>query len=158
MKKKVIILILVIIVLALVIIMAEILKNNIENKKEKTNISYISFGSDTKMEVDKSKKEKIMQYNDYSIYFYDIKEVQFEYKGKTINLKESLKSKEINIEQVIKQSEEDVKNDKAYSTICLDGGSKLYKYDDFSILKMNSADGNKDVYIGQRNMGMSGVE
>lgn len=98
-----------------------------------------------------SKKEKIMECN-YSLYFYDIDDVEYEYNGEMLQLKESLRKGTISIEEVIRQAEEDVRKGKIRSVRLMDGGSKLYEYETFSILKMFSADGNRDIYIGKANM------
>ena len=33
-----------------------------------------------------------------------------------------------------------------------DGGSIIYKYDNYTIIKFHTLDGNRDVYIGNKNM------
>ena len=38
----------------------------------------------------------------------------------------------------------------------LDGGSMVYEYPDYYIIKCNSIDGNRDVYIGMPNMSLTG--
>ncbi len=160
MKKKIIVILVIIFITILILTIVNIAINKLLDMSainKNSDISTIILGNTQKSEVDASKKEKIIDYT-YSVYFYDIEDVEFEYIGNKINLKEALKNKEIHIEQIIEQAEEDAKLGKVYSATAHDGGSKIYKYDSFSILKMHSADGNRDVYIGKKNMGMSAVE
>ncbi len=160
MKKKIIIFVGLIInvsILILLIINIVILKNEnkkIEKAKElRLNANYTS----EKENIDNEKREKIMEYS-YSIYFYNIKDVEFDYKGYKINLRNGLKNGDISPEHLIVQAEEDAKNNKNKKIIYKDGGSTKYIYEKFSILKMNSLNGNKDLYIGQANIGINEIE
>lgn len=39
-----------------------------------------------------------------------------------------------------------------------EGGSKEYHYDNYTIIKMHSLDGNRDVYIGVPNMNLNDLK
>ena len=38
-----------------------------------------------------------------------------------------------------------------------DGGSMIYWYDDYTIIKMHTISGNRDVYIGSKDMTMNKI-
>ncbi len=152
MKKKLIISIILITTILLVILVISIL-NNKDKLNEFINSDIYVISSNKKEEENwiQAKKEKIMDYN-YNVYFYDIDDVLYEYNKETVNLKESLKNGIIFIEEIIGQAKEDERIGKIKSYSYMDGQGKMYIYENFSILKMNSTDGNNDVYIGKTNM------
>ena len=64
------------------------------------------------------------------------------------SLEEALKNKILKVEDIMTQAKLDEKYgicDTAYYT---DGGSIEYRYKDYTILKYNTLDGNKDLFIG----------
>lgn len=161
MKKKIIISIAIIIN---IITLITLIVNVIILKKQNKNIAKLNTSSSHNIDNNSveekkynEKREKIMDYS-YSIYFYDIENVKFEHRGYEIDLKNDLKRGDISPEQLIVQAEEDAKNSKSWKRIAKDGGSTIYIYENFSILKMNSSSGNRDLYIGQRNMDINEIE
>lgn len=94
---------------------------------------------------------------DYDIVFYGNQEFYMNYKGKEIELRYSLINKIITIDKIIEQAERDCKNNIAYKGSYLDGGSIEYRYNDFSIIKMKSFNGNRNVYIGDRSLDINNL-
>lgn len=151
MKKRVIIFMLgVIAIIILIVTIVNMVKSEDRDSK-KTNISAITSEEANKIKFDAIKRKKIIDVT-YSVYFYDIEDVEFEYKGNIFNLKVALMNKQLLIDKVIEQAEDDAKNGKNKKEIYMDGGSIKYKYDKFSIIKYNSLDGNRDIYVGKPNM------
>ncbi len=142
-KKGVILLILLTISIFLILM---ILNNNNELIENATTIEK------EEITLDNNKREKVISLSSYNVYFYDIEDVYFNYKGKSIQLKKALLAEQISIEQVIQQAEEDTKGNFLRKAKLLDGGSTKYYYNDFSIIKFHSLDGNRDVYIGRTDM------
>lgn len=97
-------------------------------------------------ENEKDNYENVLN-NSYSVYFKKDEDVKIEYKGEEINLRESLMYKGIEIEEIIQQAEKDEEEGKIRTSISTNGESKQYIYDNFTILKMQTLDGNKNVYI-----------
>lgn len=93
--------------------------------------------------LDKTETE---QY-DYSIYAYD-GNVNVRIDKEEIPLREALLQNKITMQEIIDKAEKDIPNAKLYK----DGGSIEYHYDNYTILKVNKLDGNKDIYIGTKNM------
>lgn len=151
MKKRVIIFMLG--VIAIIILIATIVNmvKSEDRDSQKTNISAITSEEANKIKFDAIKRKKIIDVT-YSVYFYDIEDVEFEYKGNIFDLKVALMNKQLLIDKVIEQAEDDAKSGKNKKEIYMDGGSIKYKYDKFSIVKYNSLDGNRDIYVGKPNM------
>lgn len=162
MKKKIIIYVFIILLSLLLfynIVIKNIVKNNVEVEPNIINlengIHVIEFGTHEEESFDSNKREKIIEYNFGSVYFYDVKNIEFNYMDNILNLKESLITNNISIEQVISQAEDDSNKQKNDKGIFKDGGSIKYRYPTFSIIKFNSLDGNKDIYIGKPEMSIS---
>lgn len=160
MKKRIIIYVF-IILLSLLLFYNIVIKDNLEANVEPNSIisknimHVIEFGTHEEENFDSNKREKIIEYNFGSVYFYDIKNIEFNYMNNILNLKESLITNNISIEQVISQAEDDSNKQKNDKGIFKDGGSIKYRYPTFSIIKFNSLDGNKDIYIGKPEMSIS---
>ena len=98
--------------------------------------------------LDKSETEK---YN-YTIYAYD-GSVNIKIDGKEYSLKEALLENKITMEEIITKANKDFPNAVSYD----DGGSVEYHYDNYTIIKCHTLDGNRDVYIGTKDMTLNDV-
>lgn len=85
---------------------------------------------------------------DYDIYYYGLESVIIKINNEELDLKEALINDRITMEQIIQKAKIDEKNGTIKSAMYMDGGSKEYYYGDYTIIKSNNLDGNKDVYIG----------
>lgn len=84
---------------------------------------------------------------DYNIYIFD-GDIDIKVKMRTKNLKDALNDKDITMERILSQAESDANAGLITETEFLDGGTKMYQYGTYTILKQNTLDGVKDVYIG----------
>ena len=66
------------------------------------------------------------------------------------SLEDALSQNVISVEDILNQAKMDETYGLCESGYCLDGGSTEYLYTDYTILKYNTLDGNKDLYIGMR--------
>ena len=66
------------------------------------------------------------------------------------NLEDALKQKVITPNDILEQSKTDGKYGICDGDSYYDGGSMEYRYNDFTILKLNTLDGDKDLVIGMR--------
>lgn len=98
--------------------------------------------------LDKSETEKY----DYNIYGYN-GSVNITIDGKEFPLKEALLENQITMEEIITKANKDIPNAVSYD----DGGSMEYHYDNYTIIKCNTLDGNRDVYIGDKTMTLKDV-
>lgn len=108
----------------------EILFNQVEN-------------SGTRLIIDKNETDKY----DYNIYSYE-GDIKIKIEGMEYDLKEALLSNKITMEEIIEKANEELESDKIEGALYMDGGSQAYHYNTYTIIKCNTLDGNKDVYIG----------
>ncbi len=123
---------------------------------------------DFKIEVkasDKTETKKILNNKDlsadkqdYNLYFYGLEEVSVTVNNETMSLEKALKSGKITIEGIIQKANKDEKDGKIKADMYKEGGSKEYHYDNYTIIKMHSLDGNRDVYIGVPNMNLNDLK
>lgn len=114
------------------------------NKNNKKNIEKITVG-------------ELKNKYDYNIYYYGLDSVIIKINNEELDLKEALLNNKITMEEIIEQAKSDKKNGIIKSAMYTDGGSMKYYYDDYTIIKSNSLDGNKDVYIGISEMNLNAV-
>ena len=93
--------------------------------------------------LDKSETNKY----DYTIYAYD-GSVNIRIDGEEYSLKEALLQNKITMEEIIARANKDFPNIISYD----DGGSMEYHYDNYTIIKVHNLNGNRDVYIGTKDM------
>ena len=98
--------------------------------------------------LDKVETDK---YN-YTIYAYD-GSVNIRIDGKEYSLKEALLENRITMEEIIAKANKDFPNAVSYD----DGGSMEYHYENYTIIKCHRLDGNRDVYIGTKDMTLNDV-
>lgn len=83
----------------------------------------------------------------YNIYAY-AGQVNILINGEELSLKNALLENKITMEEIIAKANRDFPNAISYD----DGGSMEYHYDNYTIIKMHKIDGNRDVYIGTKDM------
>ena len=93
--------------------------------------------------LDKSETDK---YN-YSIYAYE-GSVNIVIDEQEYTLREALLENKITMEEIIAKANKDLPDAISYD----DGGSIEYHYENYTIIKFHTLDGNRDVYIGTKNM------
>lgn len=71
--------------------------------------------------------------------------------NKTYPLETALKNNVITMEEIIEKANQDIEEPWIY----LDGGSKEYHYEDYTIIKLHTLDGNRDVYFGNKDLNIN---
>lgn len=102
--------------------------------------------------LDKSETEKY----DYNIYIYE-GAVNILINGEEISLRDALLNNKITMDEIIAKANQDLKDKKISGYMYRDGGSMIYNYDNYSIIKCHTLDGNRDVYIGIKEMTINNV-
>lgn len=102
--------------------------------------------------LDKSETNKY----DYNIYGYD-GIVNIKIDGNEYSLKEALLENKITMEEIIEKANKDEKEGKISSEMYKDGGSMEYHYDNYTIIKFATLSGNRDVYIGTKNLKLTDI-
>ena len=108
---------------------------------------------------DKVRKTKILnnkdlyKYNsDYDLYYYGLDEVNITVDNQTMSLESALKSGKITIDGMLAKANKDETSGKIKKEMYKDGGTTMWYYEDYTIIKCHSLDGNRDVYIGTPEM------
>lgn len=108
-------------------------------------------------ESEKGKKQitdkKTNEKYDYNVYVYN-GSMEIKINKKTYSLEEALKKGKITMSEIIEKANKDITNPLFYD----DGGSVEYHYDDFTIIKMHTLDGNRDVYFGNKKLKLKDVK
>ena len=78
--------------------------------------------------------------------------------GKEYSLKEALLENRITMEEIIAKANQDEKDGKIKTEMYKDGGSIEYHYENYTIIKYHTLDGNRDVYIGTKNLKLNDIK
>ncbi len=85
---------------------------------------------------------------EYMVYSYGLDQVYINLGTGLTPLSMALRDNLITMEDIIEKCDRDVEKGIIPDILYKDGGSRVYKYDDYTIVKYNTLDGNKDIYIG----------
>ena len=91
-------------------------------------------------------------YGDAALYYYGIEDVMITIQGWSSPLKAALEKGTITLDAIIAKCNGDVRDGVIEEISYDDGGSQVYKYPDYTIIKYHTLDGNRDVYIGSSDM------
>ena len=94
---------------------------------------------------------------DYNIYSYK-GTVDVVINGEKMSLRDALINNKITVDEILEKANKDVEDGIIFGDGYLDGGSRIYIYDDYSIIKLNTLDGNKDLYIGLPSMNINDIK
>lgn len=87
-----------------------------------------------------------------NLYYYGLSEVLVAVDGQTVSLADALRDGKITLNGIISKASDDARNGTIEELCYDDGGSSVFRYPDFAILKYHTLDGNRDVYIGVADM------
>ncbi|MGN1270181.1 MAG: DUF3221 domain-containing protein [Clostridia bacterium] len=115
---------------------------------------YEDFTLTVETTVNKGKKkilnntELYKNNSDYNLYYYGLSKVNITVDNKTMSLEDALRSGKITLDGLITKANKDFPEAISYD----DGGSMEYHYENYTIIKLHKLDGNRDVYIGAKDM------
>ncbi len=95
--------------------------------------------------------------SDYNLYNYGLHDVYVTVDGDTLPLIEALKYGKVTIDGIIAECNRLSSIGEIQSEQYKDGGSILFDFGDFKILKYHTIEGNRDVYIGTSDMNINAV-
>lgn len=91
--------------------------------------------------------------SDYNLYYYGLHDVYVTVDGDTLPLKEALSYGKVTIDGIIAECNRlNALSGYTIASEYKDGGSVLYDFGDYKIIKYHTLDGNRDVYIGTSEM------
>lgn len=141
-KQAIIIIILVLLVIGITLIL-------IKKAEEKIDIDKsfeIYFTADNSLKANKIISRDEINLYDYDIYEYNgIANVTID--GIMYSLQEAIKNNKITVEEILDKAKKDEEKGNTHIEQYLDGGSIIYKYSTYNIIKCNTLSGNKDLYI-----------
>lgn len=110
-------------------------------KKERTEILRIHENQDT-----------------YSLYYYGLADVSVTLDGQTLPLAQAMGEGKITADDILRKGCQDEQNGRIKGMHYRDGGSAAYLYGDYTILKYDTLDGNRDFYIGIPEMEINALD
>ena len=87
-------------------------------------------------------------YKQYNLYYYDLDEVMVSVDGSEYPLAHAIKLGKISMSAILAKANRDVADGVIEEISYDDGGSSVFKYPDYTIVKYHTLDGNDDMYIG----------
>lgn len=99
--------------------------------------------------IDKNKSSKY----DYNIYTYN-GNVEVTIGKKNFSLEKALKKNKITMDEIIEKTKLNCLNVVSYN----DGGSTEYHCKNYTIIKLHTVDGNRDVYIGDKDITLNDIK
>ena len=121
-----------------------------------------NFQLEFNKDLEKEEIRKILAKGENSKYNYNI----YSYKGtvdiivngEKMSLRDALINNKITIEEILQKAEKEAEESNTiYGAVYADGGSKVYMYNDYTILKLNKLEGSKDLYIGAPSMNINDI-
>lgn len=103
--------------------------------------------------LEKNESEKY----DYNIFAY-MGQVSILIDGEEMPLRDALLQNKIIMNEIIAKANQDLDAGKLDGDMYQDGGSMIYKYENYTIIKVHNLEGNRDVYIGTPNMTLNDLE
>jgi hypothetical protein len=91
-----------------------------------------------------NKAELFIEQKDRNIYTYCLRDTKIKVNGQEVDLKNFIENDDNAIDKIIGT----LKLEETF----YDGGTKLYRGTDLTVIKCNTLDGNRDIYIGDQNM------
>ncbi len=90
----------------------------------------------------------------YNLYYYNLDGLGIEVDGKNMSLEKAINQGMITMSAIIAKANQDVSDGIIDELVYKDGGSQVYKYPDYTIVKYHTLDGNDDMYIGTPDIGI----
>ena len=87
-------------------------------------------------------------YKQYNLYYHGLEDVIITVDGEKHSLAHALKRGKITMSAILAKANQDVSDGVIQDLRYKDGGSTVFKYPDYTIVKYHTLDGNDDMYIG----------
>ena len=105
--------------------------------------------SNNKNKIKILNNQELYKWNsEFDLYYYGLDEVNIFVDDKTMSLEQALRSGKMTIDGILAKANQDVSEGIIQTEVYKDGGTTEWYYEDYTIIKCHSLDGNRDVYIG----------
>lgn len=132
------------------------------NSDEISTEGYSNFSLSVKKSSKKNlqkvlNNKDLYKYNsDYNLYYYGLENVNIKINDEEFTLEDALRNGKITLDGIISKANKDYLERKSIEgDMYNDGGSAVYKYNEYTIIKMHTLSGDRDVYIGIPEMDIS---
>ena len=98
--------------------------------------------------VPKAPEYDVDWYRQYNLYYYGLEGVGIEIDGKNLDLGTAINQGMITMSAILAKANRDATDGIIDELVYKDGGSQVYKYPNYTIVKYHTLDGNDDMYIG----------
>lgn len=129
-------------------------ENSAEEKDKNFEIRFYDKQPYNEVKAYKILDKSEMNDCNYRVYSYE-GSVNILINGEEISLRSAALENKITMDEILEKAEKDLKEGKITGDMYKDGGSKIYKYNSYVIIKLNRVDGNKDIYIGSANLNIN---
>lgn len=85
---------------------------------------------------------------EYNLYYYGLWDVLVDVDGNKLPLEEAIAKGKITMSAILAKANGDVEAGLIEDIFYKDGGSRIYRYPEYTIVKYHTIDGNDDMYIG----------
>lgn len=166
MNKKLIIIATVVVAFVIVIALViyaggKISEDVLQNPSSNENTTSLNTNFELVFEQRKDRGVKDILTKNEIEYSYNVKScggnVYILINGQKYELRQALLERKITVEEIIEKANQDVENNIITGDVYRDGGSRIYLYSDYTIIKCNSLNGNRDVYIGDKIMNLNDI-
>ena len=113
-----------------------------------------SENAEKKLVLSKAPEYDVDWYRQYNLYYYGLDGVGIEIDGKNIGLDTAINQGMITMSAIVAKANQDVADGIIAELVYRDGGSQVYNYPDYTIVKYHTLDGNDDMYIGSPDIGI----
>lgn len=151
MKKYIFIIVFAIIIFLLGIYFI-ITSNNIRTNDESKTVDFeLVFTEDSSLGKQKIVSKNIFNKETYDLFVYN-GNVEVIINNEKYDLKEALTNKRLKVDDILNKIKKDADNNIIEYGMFKDGGTILYKYDTYKVIKYNTLNGNNDMYIGSKDL------
>lgn len=118
----------------------------------------ITKDNETKTKKILNNKDINSNNQDLNLYYYGLEKIDVKVDNKTLPLETALRDGKITLQGIVEKANKDLDNGTIKGDMYKDGGSMIYEYGEYTIIKCNTLDGNRDIYIGISDMTLNNVK
>lgn len=113
------------------------------------NVNYsLSVKADGTQNIQKITSDKFRSEHYYDMYYYGLTSAKLMVNGIKTELSDAIADGSISSEELLQYADDQVKQKKIGLDIANDGGSRVYKFGSYTLIKKNTVDGDRGLYIG----------
>ena len=124
---------------------------------EQFELRFYDKSNQTDNKIDKVLDKSETNKYDYNVYNCE-GSVNILIEGKEMSLRDALLENKITLDEILAKANKDLTDKKIKGDMYRDGGSMEYHYDNYTIIKCHTLNGNRDMYIGNPELTINDLE